>query len=221
MALKLHPTEVRALFTYNPVDGILVRNSRASATPIRGKQVIIDGVLYSTASVIWTYMTGEPQPYIIRIDLDHANNKWNNFRLPNAFDKPRIVMSKTGRRRMTIKEKEVVRRAKVKANKMRWEALNSESKQKREEARAEIKAQRDEIELRRLMKAHNKNEAQLIRMEKLQAVQRRFENNPVQPTKALNSLVKVLIHHKDPPPKTPLALDSLIGMLAKNHRPRE
>jgi hypothetical protein len=166
-------------------------------------------------------MTGEPQPYIIRIDLDHANNKWNNFRLPNAFDKPRIVMSKTGRRRMTMKEKEAVRRAKVKANKARWEALNLESKQKREEARAEIKAQRDEIELRKLMKAHNKNEAQRIRMEKLQEAQRRFENSPVQQTKALNNLVDVLVHHKAPPAKSPLALDSLIGMLAKNHKPKE
>ena len=72
--------QIHNLFTYLPYQGVLYKNARKSKTPIRARYVRINGKQYTTASIIWLYMTGEHNPYVKRIDKTYTNNHWLNFR---------------------------------------------------------------------------------------------------------------------------------------------
>jgi hypothetical protein len=70
---------VKELFTYHPFAGILYKNSRLSQKPIRARYVWIAGKQYTTASIIWLWVTGTHNPYVRRLDKNYKNNHWLNF----------------------------------------------------------------------------------------------------------------------------------------------
>lgn len=77
---------VKQLFTYDFRTGILTRKGKEHKCPIYADKVWIDFTdgkkrQYSVAKIIWCYMKGEWEDYVMRIDGDSLNNKWSNFKV--------------------------------------------------------------------------------------------------------------------------------------------
>lgn len=94
MLSDLKAEEVRALFTYDKVDGVLRwrnasgRYGRFPAGSAAGSpnaegylQVRVNGRSYRSCRLIWLYVTGEwPRHQVDHIDRNSANDKWENLR---------------------------------------------------------------------------------------------------------------------------------------------
>ena len=91
--------QVREMFDYIPYAGTLTKQTKGtSRKPITSRFVHIridDKVYnYTTASIIWLYMTGDWHPYVQRHDNIerrkqklppvYTNNKWYNFTVKRA-----------------------------------------------------------------------------------------------------------------------------------------
>jgi hypothetical protein len=78
--------QVRKLFTYDYRTGIFTRNTKSHNRPIRTDKVWItfkngQKRQYSVAKLIWCYMKGDWEDYVMRVDKDIRNTNWNNFRV--------------------------------------------------------------------------------------------------------------------------------------------
>lgn len=122
----LTQSTVRKIFDYNPTTGELIKKARLSRTPIRSPQVVVDGVYYRTSTIIWLWMTGEAPEYILRINPSNHDNRWVNFRLPTVMDRPKPVMGKYGRKKMTKAEKMQLQRQRQQAYKEQHENATPE-----------------------------------------------------------------------------------------------
>jgi len=99
MLTDLSAEQVRSLFTYDPLEGVLRwraaagRYGRIPAGSVAGgvsgnegyRTVNVGGKLYRVARIIWVYMKGEwPEHQVDHEDRDIANDKWVNLRLANS-----------------------------------------------------------------------------------------------------------------------------------------
>lgn len=87
--------QIRAIFTYNPDEGLLRwkfaagMGGRYPAGSVAGtlnkegyRYVIVNGKHYRASRVIWLYVTGEwPKVQVDHEDRSTGNDKWNNLRL--------------------------------------------------------------------------------------------------------------------------------------------
>ena len=110
-APEVTPENVRDIFDYDPLTGVLIRRpyagGRKSGQPITHVwngylHVYVGQRSYRAHRVIWLYMTGAwPVAVIDHIDTDTANNRWANLRQAdsrrNGENQRRAhVQSKTG-----------------------------------------------------------------------------------------------------------------------------
>jgi len=93
--------EVRAKFSYHPNLGELKRYRKL----ITGGKVSLNGILISTAQLIWVYMTGEQPKNVLRIDRDPNSpnyNVWSNFTIPTEKTKSAQTRSTKGKLTNTL-----------------------------------------------------------------------------------------------------------------------
>jgi hypothetical protein len=79
MKRTLNQKELQAAFQYNPETGELYRKDKPNKKPITSPYIQFKGMQYTTAQVIWCYMTGQNPPCVMRIDKDPRNRKWSNY----------------------------------------------------------------------------------------------------------------------------------------------
>lgn len=99
MLEDLNQTIVKALFSYDPEEGLLRwrnpsgRYERIPAGAVAGgtsnkegyRYVTINGRLYRASRLIWLWMTGEWPPHQVdHRDRDTGNDKWENLRLADG-----------------------------------------------------------------------------------------------------------------------------------------
>lgn len=78
--MELTQDIIRNHFSYDPINGVLIRSDLKKAVPIYTQYVSFKGKLHSTARIIHQYMLHEPPPkLVLRLDRDPTNNKWSNF----------------------------------------------------------------------------------------------------------------------------------------------
>jgi hypothetical protein len=74
---------LRALFSYDPEEGILRRRlPNGTERPCRGRQVLVDGVLYYISRIVWKWAYGIDPAGVI----DHENHDVTDHRLDNLRD---------------------------------------------------------------------------------------------------------------------------------------
>ena len=82
----LNQEKVKRLFTYDFRSGILTRKGKEHKCPIYAEKVWINfkngqKKQYPVSQIIWCYMTGDWEKYVMRINKDPLDNRWSNFRI--------------------------------------------------------------------------------------------------------------------------------------------
>lgn len=98
---KITAGRLRALFTYDPETGELLRGGapvhRVARPSGRYLRVTVDGVILAQHRVIWCMVTGSwPEDEVDHIDRDTRNNRWSNLRAATVQQQNRWAAAATG-----------------------------------------------------------------------------------------------------------------------------